>query len=263
MTRHYYYIFIFLFLALLPACQPENTDPNVNIAISDELQVELWEILDASQRMLELRITTLEELDCENYSISFSFNQLGNNTVISINNILPPHECIPGLAPASNQIEIGHFSEGEYPIQLNLKNNEIVNLGLLKVKPRFYELAMESDYGIFIPWKLLKTVPEDLIWGYLNIEDAADENSILEEFSNRLAPWTEEIGLSQGEYGYFNVEGGTAISIKDQQETINENIFLLKQTGSQDELKTALDDLRSEFSNQVSIKAFLSDGSFL
>jgi len=260
MTRHCYYVFLLLFLT---ACQPENTDPDVNIDISDELQIELWEVLDASQRMLELHVMTLEDLDCENYSISFSMNQLGNSTVISINNILPPHECDPGVAPASNQIEMGYFPEGEYPIQLNLKNNEIINLGQLNVRPRFYELTMESDYGIYLPWDILKTVPDDLIWGSINMEDAADENLILEEFDNKLGPWTEDIGLSQGEYGYFKIENGTASSIKDQRETITENIFLLKQTGTQEELKTALDDLRSKFPNQISIKAFLSDGSFL
>ncbi len=260
MARHYYYIFL---LVLLTACQSENTEPDVNIDISDELRIELWEILDANQRMLELRVTTLEYLDCENYSISYSLNQVGNSAVISINNILPPHECIPGRAPAANQIEMGYFPEGEYPIQLNLKNNEIINLGQLNVRSRYYELAMESDYGIYLPWKLLKNVPEDLVWGYLTMGDVADENAILEDFNNRLAPWTEDIGLSQGEYGYFKIEGGIARSINDQRETITENIFLLKQTGTRDELQTALDDLRSEFPSQVEIKVFLSDGSHL
>jgi len=202
-------------------------------------------------------------LDCENYSISFSLNQVRNSPVISINNILPPHECVVGSAPASNQIEMGYFPEGEYPIQLNLKNSEIINLGQLKVKPRFYELVMESDYAIHLPWTLLKTVPDNIVWGYLTMEETADKDAILEEFQNSIAPWTEEIGLSQGQYGYFEIESGTASSIYDQQDTITENIFLLKQTGSQAELKTALDDLRRQFPNQVLIRAFLSDGGFL
>jgi len=170
---------------------------------------------------------------------------------------------VVGSAPASNQIEMGYFPEGEYPIQLNLKNSEIINLGQLKVKPRFYELVMESDYAIHLPWTLLKTVPDNIVWGYLTMEETADKDAILEEFQNSIAPWTEEIGLSQGQYGYFEIESGTASSIYDQQDTITENIFLLKQTGSQAELKTALDDLRRQFPNQVLIRAFLSDGGFL
>lgn len=264
MTRHYYYYCCYAFLFLfLTACQPDEANPDVNIDISDELQVELWEILDANQRMLEFRVTTLEDLDCENYSISFTLNQTATRSMISINNILPPHECIPGIAPASNQISLGHFPEGDYPIELNLKNNEIINIGRLKVKPRFYELEMESDHGIYLPWKILKTVPNDILWGYLSIEESTDQNAILEEFNTRIAPWTEDIGLSQGEYGYFKIENGAASSINDQQTTITENIFLFKQTGTRNELKTVLDDLRSEFPNQLSIKVFLSDGSFL
>lgn len=263
MTRPYYYYFLLFFC--LTACQPDDTTPDINIDISDELRIELWEILDANQRMLELRVSTLEELDCENYSISFNLNQTASRSAVSINNILPPHECIPGTAPASNQIELGHFLEGDYAIELNLKNNDITNIGRLKIKPRFYELDMESDYGIYLPWKILKTVPEDLVWGYLTIEESADENTILDEFNTRITPWTETVGLSSGNYGYFNVENGTANEIKDQDqnETITNNLFLLKEVGVRTELKAALDDLRSEFGNQATIKVFSSDGSFL
>ncbi len=262
MTRPYYYCYLLLFFCLT-ACQPEETTPDVNIDISDELRIELWEVLDANQRMLELRVSTLEALDCENYSISFNLNQIGNRSMVSINNILPPHDCIAGTAPASNEIELGHFSEGDHAIELNLKNNEIINIGRLKIKPRFYELDMETDHGIYLPWKILKTVPEDLVWGYLTIEEAADENTILDEFNTRIAPWTESVGLSQGYYGYFNIENGTASEIKDQEETITSNIFLLKEVGSRIDLKAALNNLRSEFGTQVSIKVFSSDGSFL
>lgn len=261
MTCHYY-CYLLLFLCLT-ACQPDNLNPDVNIDISDELQVELWEVLDANQRMLELRVTTLEDLDCENYSISYTLNQTGNGSIISINNIIPPHECMTGLAPASNQINLGHFPEGDHSIQLNLKNNEIINLGQLKVKPRIYELEMESHYGIYFPWRILKTVPEDLLWGYLTIEDSEDQDAILAEFNNRLATETEDIGLSQGEYGYFKIASGNASSIKDQGKTITDNIFLFKQIGTRTELKTILDDMRNEFSGQLTIRVFLSDGSFL
>jgi len=255
--------FCYLLLLCLSACQPDDTTPDVNIDISDELQIELWEILDTDERILELKVTTIEDLDCENYSISYSLDQTGTSSIVSINNILPPHECISGAAPASNEIKLGHFPEGDYPIQLNLKNNEIINVGRLKVKPRFYELEMESDYGIYLPGKILKTVPEDLFWGYLTIEESVDQNSILEAFNDRIAPWTEDIGLSQGEYGYFRIENGTASLIKDQKEIITENIFLFKQTGTRNQVKAALDDFRSEFPSEVSIKVFLSDGSFL
>lgn len=261
MTRQYY--FYLLLLLCITACKPEDSTPDVNIDISDELRIELWEVLDASERMLELRVTTLEDLDCENYSISYTLNQPGNSSIISINNILPPHECIPGIAPASNEINLDHIPEGDHYIELNLKNNEITNVGRLKVKPRFYELEMESDYGIHLPWKILKTVPEELIWGYLTIDDSADQNAIFDEFNSRIAPWTETIGLSQGEYGYFKIESGSAAVVKDQEETITENIFLFKQVGERTELKAILDDMRAEFSNQVSFRIFLSDGSFL
>lgn len=265
MTRHYYYYLYLLLFLCITSCQPEDTNPDINIDISDELQIELWEVLDGSERMLELRVTTIETLDCKNYSISYDLNQPGNSTTISINNILPPHECIPGIAPASNQINLGYLEEGEYPIQLNLTNNEITNLGRLIVRPRYYQLVMETEHGIFLPWDVLKTVPENLVWGYLTIDDAntSEQNVIFEAFNNSMAPWTEVIGLSQGEYGYFKIENGNPTTIKDQEETITENIFLFEQTSTRLELKDALENMRSELGNQVSIKAFLSDGSTL
>lgn len=265
MTRHYYYYLYLLLLLCITACQPEDTNPDINIDISDELQVELWEVLDESQRMLELRVTTLETLDCENYSISYALTQPGNSTSVSINNILSPHECISGNAPAFDQISLGNFQEGEHPIQINLRNNEITNIGQLIVRPRYYQLEMETHHGIFLPWNILKTVPEDLVWGYLTIDDAntTEQNLIFEEFNIRIAPLTEVIGLSQGEYGYFKIESGNPIAIKDQQETITKNIFLFQQNSTRAELKEALDSMRIEFGNQVSIKTFLSDGSSL
>jgi len=131
MIRHFYCYL--LLLLCLTACQPEETTPDINIDISDELRIELWEVLDASQRMLELRVSTLEELDCENYSISFNLNQTGSRSMVSINNILPPHECIPGTAPASNQVDLGHFREGDHAIELNLKN---LKYGIYMIKKK-------------------------------------------------------------------------------------------------------------------------------
>ena len=202
MTRPYFYYCLFLILALsLTTCQPDEVSQEININISDELKVELWEVLSPSQRELELRVSTLEDLDCENYSLSFSFYQSINNSIISINNIVSPPECIPGVAPAFNQVDIGHFLEGDHSIELNLKDSEITNLGLLKVRQNFYELEMESDHGFYLPWKVLNRVPDDLIWGYLTMEETADQNAILEEFNTRMAPLVDNTILFDGEYG--------------------------------------------------------------
>jgi len=188
MTRPYFYFLLFLGL-FITSCQPDEVSPEININISDELQIELWEVLDPNQRELELRVSTLELLGCENYSISFSSYQTTNNSIISINNIVSPNECVTGQAPASSQVDLGQFSEGDHSIELNLKDSEITNLGLLKVRQNFYELEMESDHGIFLPWKVLNSVPEDLLWGYLIFEENADQVAIIEAFNTRMAPW--------------------------------------------------------------------------
>ncbi len=265
MTRYSFYLLSLLLLLGISACQPADIEPDINIDISDELQIELWEVLDQSQRMLELRVTTLETLDCENYSISFALNQTVNNAIVSINNIVPPHECISGSAPASDQINLGHFQDGDHAIQLNLRNNEIVNLGKLIVRSDFYQLEMESNYGISIPWDYFKKVPENLIWGYLTINDTdiTEQNLVLEAFNNRMDPWTEVIGLSSGLYGYFTIENEIPIAVKDKKNTITKNLFLFKETGTRVELIEAINDLRNEFGNLASINMFLSDGSVL
>jgi len=262
MTRPYFYFSVFLFFSLfITACQPDETSPEIRINISDELKVELWEVLSPTQRMLELRVSTLEELDCENYSLSFSLNQTINNSIVSINNIDPPSECIIGQAPASSQIDIGRFQEGDHSIELNLKDSEITNLGLLKVRQNFYELEMESDHGFYLPWKVLNKIPEDLIWGYLTIEGSADQTAILEEFNTKIAPLVDNIILFDGEYGYFEVEDRRAIAIKDQDNTISQNIFLFKRTGTPNNVKAVLDNLRSDFSDQFTYRVIFSDGS--
>jgi hypothetical protein len=260
MTRPYFYFLLFLGL-FITSCQPDEVSPEININISDELQIELWEVLDPNQRELELRVSTLELLGCENYSISFSSYQTTNNSIISINNIVSPNECVTGQAPASSQVDLGQFSEGDHSIELNLKDSEITNLGLLKVRQNFYELEMESDHGIFLPWKVLNSVPEDLLWGYLIFEENADQVAIIEAFNTRMAPWIDNIILFNGEYGHFNVENRRVIEIKDRQKTISENLFVFKQTGPSIEIKAVLDDLRSDFSEQFSFRVLFSDGS--
>ena len=260
MIRPYFYVLLFLGL-FLTSCQPDEVSPEININISDELQIELWEVLDRNQRMLELRVSTFEQLDCENYSIAFSSYQTINNSVISINNIVAPNQCVTGQAPATNQVDLGQFSEGDHSIELNLKDSEITNLGLLKVRENFYELEMESDHGIFLPWKVLNSVPEDLLWGYLTFEENADQEAIIEAFNTRMAPWIDNIILFDGEYGYFNVENRRAIAIKDRQETISENLFVFKQAGPSVEIKAVLDGLRSDFSEQFKVRVLFSDGS--
>lgn len=251
-------------VVFLTACQKDSDQSVLNINISDEIQMNLWEALSSNQRYFQFRLRTLDDLDCENYIISHELNVHDQRISISLNDLIVPSECVPGAAPGTGLVSMGGMEPGTYNIEINLKNNEIINEGLLIFSDNSIMLDMQTDHGIDFPYTTLLRVPEQTIWGYVEFLDAAaDTETIKMEIYEMLQPLTTTLILPSGEYGHFSVADRRIESVKTGDTDIVEALFLLKQTATTDELRSALSDIRSRYDSSVAIHLYLSDGSTL
>ena len=253
-----------VFALFLFSCQKDAGNSTLNINISDEIQLELWEALSVNQRFLHLRLSTIDDLECENYTISYSVNTADQRISVSINDLIAPTVCIPGMAPGTGLISLGAVDPNLYTIEINLKNNQIINKGILNVFSDKIKLDMQTDYGIQFPYTTLLRMPENTIWGYIDFMDnSADEEAIGQDIYETLGPLTNTLVLPSGEYGHFKIIDQNIESIKIDHADRNENVFLLEQTATKTEFESALEEIRNRYDSALSVHLFFSDGSSL
>lgn len=255
-----YFLFSLLFLA--GACRNDNTDPDLNVNISDEFEILMKETLSTQSRTFNLQVQTLDNLDCMNYTIAHSLNQNNGTIQFSINNIVDPVDCIVGNAPAKTTINLETMANGVYNIEINLRENEIVNKGQLIIDEYQFILSTESDYGISFPYTTLRRVPENAVWGYLEFDDLSNYENVLENFHLLLSLMTTTAYPLNGEYGYFRISNNEITTVYDDGRKIDNNLFYYQNIDDIDDLTSALQAFRDQYP-EVSFHVLLSNGNRL
>ena len=101
------------------ACKLESIqDPIVVTNIDKEFYVNLWEELYSDTRNLRLDIQSLKNQDCLNYTIAYDWESTDKKFDLSINQIVPPGDCIPGVAPAHTEISVGDLESKLYNMNI-------------------------------------------------------------------------------------------------------------------------------------------------
>ncbi|MEN0046255.1 MAG: hypothetical protein AAF806_04245, partial [Bacteroidota bacterium] len=156
-------------LLILLACEKKLQEPSVLLAdLDDEFEIEMRELLGEEQRTLILLLETIHEQECENQSIKTSLNKESDHFVLNIEEITKPQprECIRERTTAEGTASLGEIGGGVYELEINLKS-EVINRGKLLVSQEKYEVLMDSDFGFFLPYPVLRRIPAGTIWGYI------------------------------------------------------------------------------------------------
>lgn len=257
------YIFLMLGASLvIGGCQSDEQPTDVNINIPDEFEVLMEESLSETAHSLKIHIQTIDRLECTNYSIAHTLNQNTNKISFSINNVVEPVDCIEGSAPAEGYLDLGRFISGEYDMEVNLRKNEIVNKAKLTINDDQYTIALESEYGIAVPYYILNRVPTGAVWGYLDFEHRENANAAWGDFNMILEALSEYEWPLSGEYGHFYIDGNTITTVQDGKEKVFSELFFFSNVTDTASLATQLESLRNTYP-EVTFRLFLWDGTRL
>lgn len=206
---------LFVIMAALFAagsCQLEELPDPIIIPnnIKKEFYIDLQEYLHPTNRQLRFIVKTIESQDCENSTVATDYITTGREINLSINDILPPNDCIEGSAPAKTEVFAGPLSSGSYSLEIALRNL-VVNNGRLSVNAESYTVNMETQEGITLLHNSLLKVPTDAFWGYVVCKESEWEalQSKLDDQLAGLAVPADDI-YRDGYYGHFEINSNTS-----------------------------------------------------
>ncbi|MGD1891886.1 MAG: hypothetical protein ACFB15_15015 [Cyclobacteriaceae bacterium] len=244
---------IFLFLS----CE-EAEEEAIN-TLGTDVQVEMGEYLNDSQRTLMFKFFTTRDFGCINHRISYAMQQNTDELVIALEEVKEPEACLKAMGPASAFVEVGALNIGEYDFTLNI-GQAISNTGMLTVTPEAYELALYDELGMTIESVALQRVPKGAVWGTVQFFQERND-TFAKSFVNqltRLGATTDK--FNEGDYGFFQVDASGKIT---QPTFTLENppfTFLLNNRGEQQELVSLLSEVHRNYGEEIAIRLRTADG---
>lgn len=236
---------------------PEEDIPAV-VDIPVTFQIQLRETLQAGDRPLEIHLMSLENLDCQNYTIDYEYARSGNLLMLSLNDFILNGPCVPGEAVASASFSPGVLNLGYYPMIISLKD-VVQNEGSLTVSPEFYSIKLQTSHGILASPHKLYRIPEKSIWG----EIYAEPDSLVyltENFLEELEQASAPLNLQEGYYGYFRIDGDGVLKLSEPTGQEEETTFVRRYQGDREFLIDLAAAYRAEGGAGLTLRLFDAEG---
>jgi hypothetical protein len=255
-------LFLFFLLTLL-GCN-RNSLPYGDDTIFNgkaEFSIDLFEQRDDANGtpVFGLWVESMEVFDCDNYLIVSEKEQNLGHIKIMLRGIEKPQNCNAKTAKARVFIPIGNLADGEYQLEINLRD-AISNKGKLSVAQGKYSLDLPDPKGIVIGNYFVQAMPDQLFWGYIEtpIEQATQQaNALLADLKNL----STTVALPTGFYSYFTVSGsGTVFFNPVFSPTMNHVVFVRKMTTNPTEISKTLQIYRSG-SQPLVLKCYSTSGT--
>ena len=239
----------------LTNCHKNVGEKETIVEVEKEFSLQPWEQLDENGGRFQLRVATLATQECGGTRVNYYASIVGYKAVVTLRSLAYPALC-GASEPAHDTIDVGGLQQNAtYEFQINLKD-VVFNKGTLYVEPDKYTLEMQKEDGISLSTKQVLRVPQGAVWGFIGNDAAQDKlgTQLLDSLKTVAPP----LSMSNGNYGYFNVNG-TGFDIYAPFSTTKPNIrrFLLRLNGSRDELVAKLNKFRS---SGLECLLFTSDG---
>ncbi len=250
-------------LALLASGCRFNDDPRpVFIDLEDSFQLDLFEKLDFSTRQVQLLLTTLKPLPCQNYSLDYDLFHSGTNIQLQLNSLNPPtDECITPPLPLTTAISLGYLIPNDYKLEIVI-NDVLAYTGTLEVTPEWYSLHLPSGQGIELLHDTLYRIPANAIWGYAGYDDP-QLDQLAADFLDALEALSEPMPLYEGHYGYFTIDASGQPTFHPPAEELYVRPFFRLYTGEREALIQLLEQYRAQSGNQLTIQLYTHRGEQL
>ena len=245
-------------LLIAGACDLSSLDePIVVTDLENEFYLDIWENLEPEGRSLEWRLRTIANAECEDASIDYSYRNSGGTIDLNINAIINPADCTPSEQPLSAYFTGGQLDNDVYPISIGVRD-AVVNEGSLIVSDDSYRLSFSSLTGVILLKRILRRIPDPVIWGYIHaphdsLQAAADE------FIYELETKTRPVSLKEGNYGYFSVDN-EAIIIKHIHVPEGATMFAYEFIQEEDVLQGMITTLKEEHPAGIEVSIFNTRG---
>lgn len=246
-----------LFVVSLFACE-ESGEEAVN-TLGTDVDVEMKEYLNGTQRSLMFKFFTTRDFSCINNSISYSLQQGADGLAIVLNEVEEPTACLKAMGPASAFVDVGSLNIGEYDFSLQI-GKSIINTGKLTVTPESYELVLNGEAGMNLKTLQLQRVPKNSLWGFIRFQGEADE-SLARSFITQLTNLgSTQDRFEEGDYGFFEVDAAGKMT---QPMVTNERqpfTFLMGFHGDQEEVASLLSEMHRNYGDKVQIRLQMANG---
>lgn len=251
---------IVVLTTLLGACKLDSLgDPIIVPDVEREFYIDLWEELYPESRELVFQIETIQAQDCENATISYNLNRIGNTVKLSLNAISTPGDCQQGPAQIFASAPAGRLNGGLYTVKADLKNT-VFNEGQLTITGDAYYLDMNTDYGFIFRHKSLLRVPEQTYWGYITYE-TPEQETLASNFISELQAGSIQHNFLEGYYGYFSVESNDHVNINEKAlEGVVHKSFIFKYDGSGASIRQQINAFRLAHGAGIPVHVFNAKG---
>lgn len=261
---HFIRLLLVLGLVLPGASCKKDLDPDlVDFDILAELQLSFREALKPGTRPLQLLVSTSEPKSCLNYSLLTDFTWRESKAWFDINDLELKGTCTPGSAYVRDTITSEGFNNPKtYPIAIGLKK-QIVSTGQLVVTDEAYYLELKDSLGFRFPLRVLRRIPENLVWVSLQYRDAGQEADVKQLLLD-LALKYKRFDLAEGNYGYFTMLNDQLLSPSTQPSLVFQKGLPLELPTDRNEFAQMISQLRANmasYGNTMALNVTAFDGS--
>jgi hypothetical protein len=223
--------------------------------ISEEVKIDLWQSLQPNGAQFQLRLSTLDELECPETHIIHTHQIQNNRIFLELFNIDRPSNCQPEINTVFTTIPL-NIQPGFYDFSLKL-GELLEHQGNLQEWHDRYQLNLQTTDGIHIPANELFKIPSFTIWGYIN--SPGNNDLVIQKFMQEIDELVSDRPLYPGYYGHFTFDENL-IAIQNEPATGYNYRFLFRLDGSTENLEDFILDFRDRHGQEIAIKCLTWDG---
>jgi len=233
---------ILLFVGI--GCDKESPDTQFNV--NTDFVIDMKEDLSQTGGTLSFKAKTVNNQDCLDTRIDFSFRRNASKVSLSFLDLIMDEDCIEGSAPASADINAGDLAIIDYQFKIDLRG-EIESTGVLNVLSDRYIVSFVEPSGFEFSEKTLLRIPRYTIWGYVN--HGEDDREIADGFVSNLGENASPTTLEEGYYGWFKGANNTVTEMDNLPNERFNSLFVFEYEGTDEALENLIADFRAENEN--------------
>lgn len=252
MTPTSYPVLICLCL-LVAGCELFQNSAEPVVDIPSEFVLEPFEEITESGREFQIRLRTVADFECSNYSVDVILNHEPRTYELELRKLVVPELCAPGEEPARAEASAPTPVIGQTDFRVILRNL-IESEGRLNFSQEAYRFEFETQNGFEFSEKELLRLPQRAVWG--SVQHA--EEQVRTDFWNEVATLDHELP-PPGYYGYFRATGdaqnfGESTGAKSAAIYLNDPL---------DDLRQLIEDYRATYGTAIQISLRTGTGELL
>jgi len=259
--RFIYNISFLLFLLLagcsekLDSIYVDNLDKQFKLSFKEDLASKSSNIIFS----FELDVP----YHCTNATISSEIKESiqPNTTGINIEGILEDGPCISGESTLPTDIVLRLLPDkyGKHEFYITI-GDKVDNVGTLHIKENKFEFLLDDEETktIIVDQSEVYFIPDSLVWGYLEIEDAFYLD-IANQVQSEIEDLLGQVNLENGNFGHFLIKNNN-IFLEQNPPVLTMGIFGKSKQLTTSELFELVNTKNEEYKGKFKMNLFSWDG---